>query len=110
MPLGFYMLNSVIRIVGDKRDRTTDRFRREPLGSGFLVQVQHEERPETWISYVVTAHHVIDGQPNPELVFPDPAVPGAPYPPVSTSCPDWRQPIDGLDVAVLPSVSPHGYD
>jgi hypothetical protein len=72
--------------------------------------VQHEERPEAWIAYVVTAHHVIDGQPYPELVFPDPAVPGALYPPVSTSGPDWRQPIDGLDVAVLPFVRPHGYD
>jgi hypothetical protein len=68
MPLGPWMLDSVVTIIGDVKNETTGRFVRKPIGTGFLIQVASE----TWdghYTYVVTADHVIDGQ-SPDLVFP----------------------------------------
>ncbi len=109
MPLGPYMIHSVVRIVGDWRNPKTDRFERRALGTGFYVRVPSETRPDCWYTYLVTAHHVIDGQPKPELIFPDPYEPGALYPPQETDGPDWKQPLENVDVAVLPFARPDSF-
>jgi hypothetical protein len=109
MPLGPYMMHSVVRIIGDKRNRKTGALERKALGTGFYVRIPSETHAEAWYGYVVTAHHVIDGQPNVDLVFPDPTDPGKLYPTVETDGPDWRQPIENVDLAVLPFLRPEGY-
>jgi hypothetical protein len=109
MPLGPYMLHCVVRIIGDKRNPHNGKLERKPLGTGFCIQVPSESAEGGWYPYIATAHHVIDGQPNPELVFPDPYRPGELYPPVATSGPDWTHPIEELDLALLPFVRPDGY-
>jgi hypothetical protein len=57
---------------------------------------------------VVTAHHVVDAQPAPDLLFPDSRSPGTLHPAVHTSGPDWIQPLDDVDLAVLPFDRPEG--
>jgi hypothetical protein len=109
MPLSPQMLYSVVRIIGDKRDRKTGRIKREPLGTGFHIHVPREKHDDAWYGYLITAHHVIDGQPNLDLIFPDPYKPGGLYPAVATSGPDWKQPLEGVDLAVLPFARPDGY-
>ncbi len=73
------------------------------------MRVPSESCPDCWYTYVVTAHHVIDGQPDPELVFPDPYAPGALYPPQKTEGPDWKQPLENVDLAVLPYRRPEDF-
>jgi hypothetical protein len=109
MPLGPYMIHTVVRIIGDWRNPKTGRFERRALGTGFYVRVPSEAHPECWHTYIVTAHHVIDGQPKLDLVFPDPHNPGQVYPEQSTEGPDWKQPIKGVDLAVLPFARPDGF-
>jgi hypothetical protein len=109
MPLGPYMIYSAVRIIGDWRNPKTERLERRALGTGFHVRVPSESRPNCWYTYVVTAHHVIDGQPDPELVFPDPYEPGGLYPPQKTDGPDWKQPLENVDLAVLPFGRPDGF-
>lgn len=109
VPLYPYMLQCVVRVIGDKTDPRTGKRKRQPLGTAFLIQVPSDSLEDTWYPYVVTAHHVIDGQPNPELAFSDPYRPGELYPLVETPGPDWRHPIEDVDLAVLPFVRPEGY-
>lgn len=109
MPLGPYMIHSVVRIIGDWLNPKTGKFERRARGTGFYVRVPSESRPECWYTYIVTAHHVIDGQPKPELVFPDPYTPGGLYPPQETEGPDWMQPLADVDLAVLPYGRPDGF-
>jgi hypothetical protein len=66
------MLQSVVSVIGDKRDPRTDKMKREPLGTAFIIQVASESIENAWYPYIVTAHHVIDGQPNPDLAFANP--------------------------------------
>ena len=73
------------------------------------VRVESEQHPTGGQGYVVTASHVVDGQPEPELVFPDPSSPGQLYPPIATEGPDWLQPVEDVDVAVLPFSPPAGH-
>jgi hypothetical protein len=108
MPLGPYMIHTVVRIIGDRRDKTTGKFKRRALGTGFYVRVPSEVGDGHY-TYIVTAHHVIDGQPNPGLVFPDPYNPGDVYPEQKTDGPNWKQPIKGVDLAVLPFARPDGF-
>lgn len=108
MPLGPYMMQSVVRIIGDKRNKKTQLYERAPLGTGFYIQVPSEGK-DGWYGYLVTAHHVVDGQPKLDLAFPDPYDPGALYPLVPTSGPDWLQPLADVDLAVLPFARPDKY-
>jgi Trypsin-like peptidase domain len=109
MPLGPYMIHSVVRIVGDKQNKKTGAWERKPLGTGFHVRVPSDSVPDRWYGYVLTAHHVIDGQPRPDLLFPDPYDPGQLYPAVATEGPEWKQPLPRVDLAVLPFARPDGY-
>ena len=110
MPLGTYMLSCVVRIVGDVEytHQGESRWRRGHLGTGFCLRVEPEEHPTGWQGYVLTANHVVDGQPNPELVFPDLSAPGQLYPPITTEGPDWLQPLEDVDVALLRFSPPAG--
>ena len=110
MPLGPYMINTVVRIIGDReQDRSTGKWIRGPIGTAFYVRV-NSEAGDGHYSYIVTAHHVIDPQPKPELVFPDPHTPGGLYPPQPTERADWLEPLgDKVDLAVLPFSRPHGF-
>jgi len=109
VPLYPYMLHCVVRVIGDKRNPKTGRMERKPLGTAFCVQVASESIEGASYPYIVTAHHVIEGQPKPELAFAEPYKPGELYPLVPTSGPDWKQPVDGLDLAVLLFGRPDGY-
>jgi hypothetical protein len=109
MPLHPYMLNCVVRVIGDKPNPQTTFMERKPLGTAFCMLVPSESVEGRWFPYVVTAHHVIDGQPTPELGFPDPYKPGELYPLVQTEGPDWLHPIASVDMAVLPFPKPEGY-
>jgi hypothetical protein len=90
MALGHNMLHSAVRItsVGDL------------LGTGFIVTVDSETIPGHSHGYVVTAHHVIARHLEIAMQASDPFTNGDLYPPVTVE--DWRQPIDGLDLAVAP--------
>jgi hypothetical protein len=101
------MLGCVIRVVGDVESKPGT-WRRGAKGSAFCLQVPSEAHDDRWYSYVVTAHHVIDAQPKPELLFPDSRRPGTLHPPIQTSGPDWIQPVDSVDLAVLPFDRPEG--
>jgi hypothetical protein len=109
MPLGPYMLYTVVRVVGDKLNKRTNLYERKPIGTAFYVQVPSKSIEDGWYGYVVTAQHVVEGQPKPELAFPDPYAPGSLYPRVETLNPEWKHPIEELDVAVLPFARPDGY-
>ena len=108
MPLGPYMIHSVVRIIGDQLNKDTEKFERKPMGTGFYVRVPSEAGGGHY-TYIVTAHHVIDGQPNPDLVFPDPYHAGQLYPAQKTEGPDWKQPLDKVDLAVLPYARPQNF-
>jgi hypothetical protein len=108
MPLGPYMIHTVVRIIGDWRDPSTGMFTRRARGTGFYVRVPSEVGDGHY-TYVVTAHHVIDGQPKLDLIFPDPYNPGQVYSAQPTEGPDWKQPIKGVDLAVLPFARPDGF-
>jgi hypothetical protein len=95
------MMGCVVRVVGDL-EINPGQWRRTAIGTAFCVQVPSEIHDDRWYSYVVTAHHVIDAQPTPELLFPDSRIPGTLHPPIQTPGPDWIQPIESVDLAVLP--------
>jgi hypothetical protein len=92
-----------------ERARCTGALERRALGTGFCIGVASETVKDRAYSYIVTAHHVIDGQPSPELVFPDRHAPGRLYPAVPTEGPEWLHPIEQLDLAILPFDRPDGY-
>jgi len=101
------MIHSAVRIIGDQWDEAAGRHRRVALGTGFCVRVPSETFPDEHYGYLLTAHHVIDSQPNVELEIADPHNPGALYPRVAVS--DWQQPIEELDLALAPFSPPPGY-
>jgi hypothetical protein len=100
------MLGCVVRVVGDLEIK--GKWRRAAIGTAFCVQVQSELHEARWYSYVLTAHHVIDAQPNPELLFPDSRSPGTLHAAIQTSGPDWIHPLESVDLAVLPFDRPEG--
>jgi len=109
MSLGPYMINTVVRVMGERKHPKTGKRTHGPIGTGFYVRVP-SERGDGHFSYVVTAHHVIDDQAKPELVFPDPHIPGGLYPPQPTERPDWLEPLgEKVDIAVLPFPRPDGF-
>jgi hypothetical protein len=94
-PQGLY---SSARIVGDLK--TPRGVMRTAVGTGFLVAVPSESEPDAKYMYLLTAHHVIDGEANVEVELADPWNKGALYERVGVT--DWRQPITGLDLAIAP--------
>jgi len=106
MPLGPYMIHSVVRIIGDLRNKH-GKIERKPIGTGFYVRVASDTGG--YYTYIVTAQHVIDGQPHLDLAFPDPYHPGKLYPLQKTEGPDWKQPLDKVDLAVLPYARPQNF-
>lgn len=68
MPLHAEFVRAVVFIIGDGHDENTQRMVRKPVGTGFLVAIPSWTRPERdWPTYLVTAAHVITGQPNTEV-------------------------------------------
>lgn len=100
VPLDKSVLDVVVRIVGDiPADNLLGRTR-GTIGTGFVLAVPSETiRGQRWY-YVLTAHHVIDGESHPQLQATNPFAPDTVYDPVSIS--GWRQPLDGVDLAIAP--------
>jgi hypothetical protein len=109
MPLNLHMLHAVVRIIGDVTDKKTGRTHRKPIGTGFYMRVESEAHPDHWYGYVLTAHHVVDAQERPGLIFPDWYKPGGLYPEIESEGADWQHPIEDLDLAVLRFSRPSGY-
>ncbi len=107
MPLGGYMMNTAVRIIGDRPSVATGRMERKALGTGFFVRVPSEAHGDRFYGYLITAHHVIEGQSNIELAIADPHHPGALFPLVPAG--HWCHPIDDLDLAVVQKDPPPGY-
>lgn len=99
MPLASGMMNCALRVVGDRGRNTTD-MKRGAIGTAFAIRVPSERLSDTYYWYLLTAHHVIARQTNIEVEIPDPANESALQPPLSIC--DWRQPLDGVDLAVAP--------
>jgi hypothetical protein len=98
MPLDSRMLFSVVRIIGDVPERVGSR--RGIIGTGFAVTVESESVSDQRYGYIVTAHHVIDGQNDVEVQIFDFLNPPDLQGPFSIR--DWRQPLDNVDLAVAP--------
>jgi hypothetical protein len=103
------MLHSAVRIIGDVENPGTGKWERRAVGTGFYVRVESEAQKDAYYTYIVTANHVVDGQQAPGLVFPDPYVPGGLYPEQPTEGPEWRQPLDDVDLAILPYGRPESF-
>jgi hypothetical protein len=101
MPLTREMMYCAARIIGDidlvdADENVVDRVR-GVIGTGFCLRVQgHACR----YGYLLTADHVLDGQENVEVQFPDPGAEGELQPPIRFA--DWRRPLEGVDIAVSP--------
>lgn len=91
------MLASAVRVVGDFPPHGTMR-QREVIASGFLASLKSETYPQRHYSYVVTTAHTLKNQPNTEIEIQSPS--GDLYPRMRVT--DWRQPLDGVDIAVAP--------
>jgi len=101
MPLHPNMIYSAFRVWGnalDRRSLTGQRW--QPIGTGFLATIRSEADPEVRYAYAVTADHVIADQNRVEIQAPNPFGNGELYDPIELT--DWRQPIEGLDLAVAP--------
>jgi hypothetical protein len=95
MAIDLRSLQSAVRITGAG----------DLLGTGFLVKIPAGELlPGKWISYLVTAHHVIANQIEIAAEVPDALSIGTLYPPKQVV--DWRQPLPGVDLAVAPFPMP----
>jgi trypsin-like peptidase len=102
MPLDLHMMNASVRIIGDVPDRTKIGHHRGAIGTGFMIAVPSEYNPAWRYGYVVTAHHVLDGQTRIEVQAPDPRSLGREelLDPVEVS--DWKRPLKGVDLAIAP--------
>lgn len=92
MALSFDRIHQAVSIYGSTS-----------VGTGFFVVVSSESLPDVKYVYVVTAHHVVQGQTDVVIQASDPfAQPkGARYPPLRVD--GWRQPLDGVDLAIAPA-------
>jgi hypothetical protein len=102
------MLNLPARVIGPCFDRASGRFAAGVCGTGFFVRVASERVPNRWHGYIVTAHHVVSRAAEYSLEIANPAEPGSLYPRVRI--PEWKQPIERVDLAVAPFVPPSGYE
>lgn len=94
MPLHDQMLFSAARVIGTGVGR-----RRVTIGTAFIVSVRSEAAKREY-PYVLTAHHVLKGQQEIQVQFPNAFGNGDLYDPVDVS--DWRQPLKGVDLALAP--------
>ena len=95
------MVQAAVRIIGDVSGPAGDTDgRRGAIGTGFLLSVPSERLPDLRHTYALTAHHVINRQPDVEIQIPDPFANGALYEPLAVA--GWRQPLSGLDLALSP--------
>lgn len=95
------MIYSSFRVIGHVADRRRlTGQRRAPIGSGFFIFVRSEADPTVLYGYAVTAEHVIENQNRIEIQAPNPFGNGELYEPIEVT--DWRQPIEGLDLALAP--------
>jgi hypothetical protein len=91
-------LDIPVRILGDIAAKPFGS-RRGVVGTGFLCAVPSRNLPGYRYGYVVTAHHVIADQNNPEVQAPIPHSKGmALQEPVPVL--DWHQPLDRVDLAI----------
>jgi hypothetical protein len=89
-----------VRIVGDVPAAGAKLDVRGVIGTGFFLRVPSETLPHVRHTYLLTANHVIEGQPNVEIQVPDPRT-GELSPPVAVH--DWRQPFEEVDLALAPA-------
>jgi hypothetical protein len=85
---------TALRIIGDFGRA------RAAIGTGFCITVPSRSRPGTEFAYVLTAHHVVDGENRVEIQAPDQENPGVSSEPVRVD--GWEQPIPKLDLAIAP--------
>src|SRR5436190_21853428 len=97
MPLDLQSLNCAARIVGDFPTR--DGLVRGTIGTGFLLSVHSETHENFRFPYLVTAHHVIDGQTDIEAHIANPQT-GVLARGMHVT--DWHHPIETLDLAIAP--------
>jgi hypothetical protein len=100
MPLDLNMMSASVRIIGDVPDRTLIGHHRGPIGTGFLMAVPSETDPATSFGYVVTAHHVLDGQSRVQVQAPNPLIVSGDSLLDPEPVTDWRQPLPRVDLAV----------
>src|SRR4051794_11106013 len=101
MPLELSMMNASVRIIGDVPDKSPVGHHRGAIGTGFMISILSEYDPSYRYGYVVTAHHVLDGQTPSRIQVQaaDPRTLGREelLPPIEVT--DWRQPIRKVDLA-----------
>jgi hypothetical protein len=90
MPLERRMLEGSVRISSCD----------DLCGTGFIVTVPSHKHPDKRWGYVVTAHHVVQTQPETSVVAFNPTRPGEVHEPVPVE--SWRQPLPGVDLAIAP--------
>jgi S1-C subfamily serine protease len=93
VPLDPQSINCAARIIGNG----------SVIGTGFFLSVASEDTGAP-LNYLVTAHHVINGQTALEVRVATPN--GLLADPIPV--PNWYQPIEDLDLAVAP-LSPRSY-
>ena len=112
------MMWSAARIIGDLkvRDPETKKIigtQRGPIGTGFFVRVPSEADKALGYTYLVTAHHVIEGETNIEVEIANPFMEGTLHPPLPVT--DWRPSASLVptpaapDIAVAPFQRPADY-
>lgn len=89
MPLDPRMIYAAVHIEGDRGQ-----------GTGFLAHVPSKRIPGHIWAYVLTAHHVIEGQTEIRVQAANALGPGELYEPLLID--DWRQPLEGVDLALAP--------
>lgn len=80
---------------------------RVPVGTGFFVQVLSETVPNAAHNYLLTPHHVIDGELNVEVEIANPFNEGSLHPRLPIT--NWQRPLPKLDLAVAPFHRPDDY-
>src|SRR5947209_15867872 len=98
MPLSQALMQCALQFIGDRGKPAS----RDALGTGFCVVVPGERLAGVVHGYIITTHHVIDGQDwnRIDVRVPDPESGGELRAP--TLVLGWRQPIPGLDLAMAP--------
>lgn len=99
MSLSMEMMYCAGRLLGDAPAQGGGE-ERKPRGTCFVVTMPSTGRPNVRYGYLLTAHHVIAGQHNVEVQMPDPYAQGELCPPIRIT--DWRQPLEGVDLALAP--------
>lgn len=103
------MLDMAARVIGDRpTKKLIHGTKRGTIGTAFAISVPSATHEDVRYGYVLTAHHVIDGQREIEVQFSNPFAPGELWPPMKLS--DWRVPLEGVDLVVCPVPGDDEYD